>query len=142
MTSFRTSLGQEFAIERHLPSIGWKPKFRGDAGSGSDLGGLGDMGGDDFGIFAVLGLIVLAVLLVLVLLPMLLFVAELALLVALVIPLMIFALVVGIKQHTVLLRDKASGLVVDQKSVHGVVGSIRAARAFKGAANAGRYQRV
>ncbi len=140
MSSFRTSLGQEFAIERHLPNIGWKPKFRGK--DVSDLGDYGDIGGgDDFGIFAVIGLILLAIILVVLILPLLLFVAELALVLALIVPLTIFALVVGIKQHTVLLRDKASGRVVDQRSVHGVVGTFRAGRAFKAAANAGAYQR-
>lgn len=138
MSSFRTSLGQEFAIERHLPNIGWKPKFRGkDVG---DLGSGFDLGGDDLGIFAIFGLIILAVLLVLVIIPVLIFVAELALVLALIIPVMILALVVGLKQHTVVLRAKPSGQVVDQRSVHGVVGSVRAARALKSAANAGAYR--
>lgn len=139
MGSFRTGLGQEFVIERHLPNIGWRPKFRGqDIG---DMGGLDIGGGDDFGIFAVIGLIVLVIFLILVAIPLLIFVAELALVLALIIPLTVLALVLGIKQHTVVLREQASGRVVDQKSVHGVVGTLRAARAFKAAANAGAYQR-
>lgn len=139
MSAFRTSLGQEFAIERRLPPIGWKPKFRGkDVG---DIGGLDFGGGDDLGIFAILGLIIAAIVLVLVLIPVLLFVAELALVLALIIPLTILALVIGLKQHLVILRDQATGVAVDQRSVHGVVGTVRAARALKRAANAGAYQR-
>ncbi|MBJ7470932.1 MAG: hypothetical protein JHD16_06495 [Solirubrobacteraceae bacterium] len=139
MSTFRTSLGQEFAIERRLPSIGWKPKFRGrDVG---DMGGLDLGGGDDLGIFAIFGLIVAAIFLILVAIPLLIFVAELALLLALIIPLTILALAVGLKQHLVVLRDVPTGTVIDQRSVHGVIGSVRAARALKSAANAGAYQR-
>lgn len=138
MSTFRTALGQEFSIERRLPPIGWKPKFR-----GQDVGDIGsfDLGGDDLGIFAILGLIIAAIVLVLVLIPVLLFVAELALVLALIIPLTILALAVGLKQHLVVLRDKSTGAVVDQRSVHGVVGTLRAGRALKSAANAGSYRR-
>jgi hypothetical protein len=83
--------------------------------------------------------ILLAIVLVLVVFPLLLFVAELALLVALIIPITILALVVGLKQHTVLLR-RSDGVVVDQRSVHGVVGTIRAGRALRAAAHAGAYR--
>lgn len=138
MSTFRTALGQEFAIERRLPPIGWKPKFR---GRDMDPTGLDFMGGDDLGIFAVIGVIIAAVFLVLVAIPLLIFVAELALVLALIIPLTILALAVGLKQHLVVLRDHATGAVVDQRSVHGVVGTVRAARALKSAANAGAYQR-
>lgn len=140
MSSFRTSLGQEFAIERRLPSIGWKPKFRGK--DVSDLGDLADLGGgDDFGIFAVFGLILLAIIMVVLIVPLLLFVAELAIVFALVIPMALLALAVGLKQHLVLLRDNGTGVVVDQRSVHGVIGTVRAGRELKRAANAGAYQR-
>ncbi|MDO9353692.1 MAG: hypothetical protein Q7T55_08350 [Solirubrobacteraceae bacterium] len=135
--TIQTAFGQSFELERHLPSIGWKPKFRGRDGSGFDL--VPDIGGDDFGIFAIFGLIILAVVLVLVIFPLLLFVAEVALLVALIIPVIVLALVLGIKQHTVLLR-RSDGVVVDQRSVHGVVGTLRAGRALRAEAHAGAYR--
>ena len=139
MGSFRTSLGQEFELERRLPPIGWKPRFRGlDAGPG--VGDL-DFGGDDLGIFAIFGLIIAAVVLLLIAIPLLIFVAELALLLALVIPLMVLALTVGLKQHLVVLRDTSTGQVVDQRSVHGVIGTVRAGRALRAAAHAGAYRR-
>lgn len=139
MSEVRTSLGTVYELERHLPSLGWKPRLRGkDDGSWLDVPDFG--GGDDLGIFAIIGLIVLAVLLVIVLVPLLLFVAELALVIALIIPVTIFALVIGLKQHTVILRRKADGVVVDQRSVHGVLGTVRAGRALKAAAHAGAYQ--
>lgn len=131
-----TSLGQTYELERHLPNLGWKPKMRG-RDSGLDFPDIG--GGDDFGIFAVIGVILLAVFLIVVIVPLLLFVAELALLLALIIPLTLFALAVGLKQHTVLLRNSA-GVVVDQRSVHGVIGSVRAGRQLKAAAVAGLYR--
>ncbi len=132
----RTSLGQVFELERHLPSIGWKPRFR---GRDLDPSGLDFGGGDDFGIFAVIGVILLAVFLVIVIIPLLIFVAELALVLALIIPITVFALAIGLKQHTVLLR-RSDGVVVDQRSVHGVVGSMRAARELTAAAHAGSYR--
>lgn len=132
----RTSLGEVYELERHLPRLGWKPKFRGRDGSGLDGIDLG--GGDDLGIFAILGIILLAVVLIVVIVPLLLFVAEVALVIALIIPLTVLALVVGIKQHTVVLK-RADGRVVDQRSVHGVVGSVRAGRQLRAAALAGAY---
>ncbi len=139
MSSFSTSLGQEFAIERHLPKLGWKPDLHSpDLGSMGD--GLGDLGGDDaLGILVVFGVLILAILLIIFVVPLLIFVAELAVVIALIIPLTVLALVVGLKQHTVVLREKQHGKVVDQRSVHGVIGSLRAARAMKSAALAGTY---
>lgn len=136
MSTFRTALGQEFVIERRLPSLGWRPRFKGDVGSAEPPSA--DFFGDDTGIFAVIGLIVAAIFLVLFVIPLLLFVVEVALVVALIIPITIFALLVGLKQHTVVL-SRATGEVVDQRQVHGLIGSVRATRALKAAANAGAY---
>lgn len=140
MGSFRTSLGEEFVIERHLPAIGWRPSMRGRGRDWLDLPDFG--GGDDLGVFAVIGLFLLALVLLLLLLPFLLFVLELALLLALVIPLAILALVLGVKQHTVVLRSGSkAGPVVDQRQAHGVLGTVRQGRALRAAANSGAYRR-
>ncbi|MDQ8043608.1 MAG: hypothetical protein AAGC46_04835 [Solirubrobacteraceae bacterium] len=140
MAEIRTSLGEVYELERRLPSLGWKPRRRG-VGDWTDALDVPDFGdADDLGILAVIGIVIFAIVAILILIPLLLFVAEVALVVALIIPLTIFALALGLKQHTVLLTRKADGKVVDTRSVHGVLGTVRAGRELRSAANAGAYR--
>jgi hypothetical protein len=142
MSEIRTSLGEVYELERRLPRIGWKPKRREvlDASDALDFGDFG--GGDDLGILAVIGIVIFAIVAILVLVPLLLFVAEVALVIALIIPITIFALGVGLKQHTLVLTRKSDGAVVDTRSVHGVFGSVRARRDLKAKAESGAYRMI
>lgn len=140
MSSFRTALGAEFSLERRLPSLGWRPRVRRDTADGSWID-VPDVGGDDLGVLAIIGLVIAVIVAAIVLVPLLLFVAEVALVIALVIPLTIVALLVGIKQHAVVLTRLSDGVVVDQRQAHGLLGSLRAARALRSAAHAGAYGR-
>lgn len=141
MGRFRTALGEEFVLERRLPTLYWRPRMRRKR-DGEGLLDFADLTGDDLGVIAIFGLLLLAVALVLLLFPLLLLVLEVALVVALVIPLMVLAVVLGIKQHTVVLRRAGgNGEIVDQRQAHGVLGTWRQGRALKAAASSGAYRR-
>lgn len=141
MSTFTTALGETYTVERRLPSLGWRPRWRGSS-EAADLLSVPDFGDGD-GILAVIGFAVLALVAVLVLLPLLLFVGEVALVIAIVIPLTVLALAVGLVRHTVQVRKGASageGQVLDQCEVRGAISSWRAARELRAAAEAGAYR--
>lgn len=138
MSTFTTALGETYTVERRLPSIGWRPSWRGSKDP-SDAAFL-DIGDAD-GILAVLALFFLVIALVVIVLPLLLFVAELALVVALVIPLTILGLALGIVTHTVQVRRGGKdGEIVEQRQVRGVISSWRTVRELRDAAEAGSYR--
>jgi hypothetical protein len=141
VSEIRTSLGEVYELQRRLPRIGWKPKSR-DVVDVSDALNFVDVGGDDLGILAVIGIFILAIVAILVLVPLLLFVAEVALLIALIIPITVVALAVGLKQHTLVLTRKGDGAIVDTRSVHGVFGSVRAKRELRAKAESGAYRLI
>jgi len=139
MGEFRTGFGEVFSLERRLPALGWKPRRRGvgNLGDAIDIPDFG--GGDDFGILAIIATVIFVVIAALVLVPLLLFMAEVAVVVALVIPITIVALVLGGKRHTVSLRRVSDGLTVDSRQVRGVYGSIKGGRELRAAAERGAY---
>jgi hypothetical protein len=136
VSTFTTALGETYTVERRLPRVGWRPRYRGvDPGFG-DFGGAADDG-----ILGVIGAVILAITLLVIVLPFLLFVAELALLVALVIPIVLFAIALGVVTHTVQVRAGGKdGAIVDRREVRGMIASWRGARELRSAAEAGAYR--
>jgi hypothetical protein len=136
MGSFTTALGEEFTVERRLPRVVWRPRYRGADPAFGDFGGA-----VDDSILGVIGAVLFAITLVIIVIPFLLFIAEVALIVAVVVPVVLFALAVGLVSHSVVLRagDK-TGAIVASRQVRGVISSWRAARELRSAAESGAYR--
>jgi hypothetical protein len=137
MSSFRTALGDGYTIERRLPRPGWRPRYRGLRDGATDL--IPFDAGDD--ILGWIGAIFFVLFAVVVLLPLLLFVAEVAAFVAIVIPLLVLGLGFGAVRHSVVVRAGGKyGPVIATREVRGVVASWRAARELRDEAEAGRLR--
>jgi hypothetical protein len=134
MATFTTALGEVYTVERRLPRLGWQPRYRGLRDGATDLIPLGP--GDD--ILGWIGAIVFVLFAVVVLLPLLLFVAEVAVFVAIVIPLLVLGLGFGAVRHSVLVRAGGKdGPVIATREVRGAVASWRAARELRAQAEDG-----
>ncbi len=99
MSTFTTALGEVYTVERRLPRVAWRPRYRGaDPAFGDFAGAVDDS------ILGVIGAVFFAITLVIIVIPFLLFVAELALVIAIVIPVVLFGLAVGAVRHTVVIK--------------------------------------
>lgn len=136
MSTFTTALGEVYTVERRLPRVAWRPRYRGaDPAFGDFAGAVDDS------ILGVIGAVFFAITLVIIVIPFLLFVAELALVIAIVIPVVLFGLAVGAVRHTVVIKaGDAKGPVLASREARGVVASVRAARALRAEADAGRLR--
>ena len=131
MSEFTTSAGQRFRVERELPRLPWrKPQVKAVVDATIERVGKAI-------IFEELGLVLIGLALLFVLL-----VVEVALVIAIVVPLAILAVMVGVKRHDVVLREVATGRVVERRSVHGLVGGWRSSRALRATAEAKTYAQV
>lgn len=136
MAVFTTALGETYAVQRRLPRLAWRPRYRGADPSYADF-----TGAADDSILGLIGAVLFAITLVVVVLPFLLFVVEVAVVVAIVIPVVVFALAIGLVSHTVVVRAGASdGPVVAARRVRGVVASWQTARELRAAAESGEYR--
>lgn len=144
MSEFQTGLGERYRIERRFPRPAWRPRYRGVRKGATDL----IPTGVDDSFFGWIGAIVAVVFIVVVLLPLALFVLELAAFVALLVPLLVLAIALGVVRHeVVLLGDPLPGhdadrIPLDARRVRGMLASLRAARELRSAAEAGSYRTV
>lgn len=140
MGRHRTALGEDYRVERRLPRVAWRPRWRGprDVAGWIELGGIG--GGD--GPLAIIGAVLFVIAMLVIFVPVLLLVAEVALVLALILPLMAASLALGLVRHTVLLRrgTEDGAPVVARREARGVVASWRAARELRAQADAGVWR--
>lgn len=142
MSEFQTGLGDRYRIERRFPRPAWRPRYRGVRDGAGDLIPVGV----DDSFFGWIGAIVAVVFIVVVLLPLALFVLELAAFIALLLPLLVLGITLGIVRHTVVVRrvplagGEAEGTPLDSREVRGMLASLRAARELRSAAEAGAYR--
>jgi hypothetical protein len=125
--------GTRYRIERRLPPLSWRVRLR-----ETDWIDPFELMFDDVAGLALIPLLLLASLALAILIPLLVFVLEVALIVAVVAPLALLAIAVGLRRHVVVLVRDGDRQVVVSRPARGVIASRRAGRALAAQARAGQ----